>query len=153
VRFSAKFVVPILAASLVVPAVAQEADQQTRQQIEAAHMKWLEALNQGDVDAISMVYTPSTVQIDAFGRTMGVNSEFVQALHKKGITLSMPIDGVRALKGGQAAIAYGTFTSKYADPSVPSGQGNWVQVYERDGESWKIVAHASSRAALAAQMK
>jgi ketosteroid isomerase-like protein len=153
VRFSAKFVVPVLAASLVMPAAAQEADQQTRQQIEAAHVKWLEALNQGDVGAISMVYTPSTVQIDAFGRTIGVNSEFVQSLHKKGITLSMPIDGIRALKGGQAAIAYGTFTSKFADPGVPPGQGNWVQVYERDGDGWKIVAHASSRSALASQMK
>jgi hypothetical protein len=34
----------ILAVVLVVPAFAQEADQQTRQQIEAVHMKWLEAL-------------------------------------------------------------------------------------------------------------
>jgi hypothetical protein len=72
-------------------------DQQTRQQIEATHMKWLEALNQGDIDAIS---TPNTIQIDTFGRTVGVNSEFVQALHEKGIALSMPIDGVRALKAG-----------------------------------------------------
>jgi hypothetical protein len=152
-QFLTPFAVPVLAASLAIPAVAQEADQQTRQQIEAVHVKWLEALNQGDVGAVSTVYTPTTVQIDAFGRTMGINSEFVQALHKKGITLSMPIDGVRALKGGQTAIAYGTFTSKFADPNVPPGQGNWVQVYERDGEGWKIVAHASSRSALAAQMK
>ena len=61
----------------------------------------------------------------------------------------MPIDSVQVLKGGQAAIAYGTFTSKYADPNTPPGQGNWVQVFERDGQGWKIVAHASSRAALA----
>lgn len=83
----------------------------------------------------------------------GVKMEFVQGLHKKGIVLSMPIEVVRALKGGQAAMAYGTFTSKYADPSVPPGQGDWVQVFERDGDSWKIAAHASSRSALAAQMK
>jgi hypothetical protein len=153
VRFSATFIIAVLAANLVMPAAAQDADQQMRQQIEAVHVKWLEALNQGDVDAFSMVYTPSTVQIDAFGRTMGVNSELVQSLRKKGITISMPIDSVRALKGGQAAIAYGTFTSKFADPSVPPGQGNWVQVYERDGDGWKIVAHASSRSTLASQMK
>jgi hypothetical protein len=36
---------------------------------------------------------------------------------------------------------------------VPPGQGNWVQVFEREGDGWKIVAHASSRSALAAQMK
>jgi hypothetical protein len=67
--------------------------------------------------------------------------------------LSFPIDGVQALKGGQAAIAYGTFTSKYTDPNVPPGQGNWVQVFERDGDASKIRAYASSRAALAAQLK
>src|SRR4029077_8624837 len=87
---------------------------QMRQQIEAVHMKWLEALNEGDVDAFSTTYTPATVQIDAFGRTVGVNAEFVQGVQKKGIVLSMPIDGVQALKGGQAAIAYGTFTSARA---------------------------------------
>jgi hypothetical protein len=90
---------------------------------------------------------PATVQIDAFGRTLGVNPEFVKGLHKKGITLAMPIDSVQTLKGGQAAVAYGTFTSKYTDPNTPPGQGNWAQVFERDGQGWKIVAHASSRAA------
>jgi ketosteroid isomerase-like protein len=143
----------LAAACLVMPAVAQEDDQQMRQQVEAVHMKWLEALNNGDVDALSTTYTPATIQIDAFGRTVGVNAEFVQGVHKKGIVVSMPIDGVQALKGGQAAIAYGTFTSKYADPNVPPGQGNWVQVFQREGDGWKIVAHASSRSALAAQMK
>src|SRR4249920_74331 len=152
-RFSTTLAALALAACSVMPAFAQEADQQMRQQIEAVHMKWLEALNKDDVDAFSTTYTPATVQIDAFGRTVGVNAEFVQGVHKKGIVLSMPIDGVQALKGGQAAIAYGTFTSKFTDPNVPPGQGNWVQVFEREGDGWRIVAHASSRSALAAQMK
>ena len=152
-RFSTTLAALALVACSVMPAFAQEADQQIRQQIEAVHMKWLEALNKGDVDAFSTTYTRATVQIDAFGRTVGVNAEFVQGVHKKGIVLSMPIDGVQALKGGQAAIAYGTFTSKFTDPNVPPGQGNWVQVFERESDGWKIVAHASSRSALAAQMK
>lgn len=46
-----KVVVPVLAAGLVIPEFAQEADQQTRQQIEAVQMKWVEAVNTGDVDA------------------------------------------------------------------------------------------------------
>jgi hypothetical protein len=99
------------------------------------------------------LYTPSTIGVDAFGRTMGMNRELLQALHKRGITLSMPVDGVQALKGGQAAIAFGTFTSKYVDPNVPPGQGNWVQVFERDGNDWKIRVAASSRSALAAAIK
>lgn len=152
-RFATGFAALVLLAGQVISAPAEEADQQTRQQIEGVHMKWLEAMNKGDVDAVSTTYTPHTVQIDAFGRTSGVDPQFVQGLHKKGIVVSMPIEGVQALKGGQSAFAYGTFTSKYADPNVPPGQGNWVQVFERDGDTWKIVAHASSRAALAAQMK
>jgi ketosteroid isomerase-like protein len=149
----AKVVVPVLAAGLVIPAFAQEADQQTRQQIEAVQMKWVEAVNKGDVDALSTLYTPSTIGVDAFGRSMGINVELLQVVHKKGIALSAPIDGVQTLKGGQAAIAYGTFTTKYADPNMPPGQGNWVQVYERGDDGWKIRLYASSRSQLAAQIK
>ena len=152
-RFSTAFMAPVFAVALVMPAFAQEADRQTRQQIEAVHQRWVDAVNKGDADAASTLYTPSTVGVDAFGRTMGVNTELLQALHKRGITLSMPVDGVQALKGGQAAIAFGTFTSKYADPNVPPGQGNWVQVFERDGNEWKIRVSASSRSALAATIK
>ena len=76
---------------------------------------------------------PTAIGIDAFGRQLGADAKFVQALHSKGITVSFPIDSVQALKGGQAVIAYGTFTSKYTDPNVPPGQGNWIQVFERDG--------------------
>jgi ketosteroid isomerase-like protein len=151
-RLPSTFIVG-LAACLAMPALAADVDQQARQQIEAVHTRFVEAVNKGDVDALSAVYTPSTVQIDSFGRIIGVNPEFVQAVRKKGVTLNMPVDSVQALKGGQAAMAYGTFTSKFADPNVPPGQGNWIQVFEREGESWKIVAHVSSRAALAAQMK
>ena len=93
------------------------------------------------------------IGVDAFGRTIGPNPELLQVLHKRGITLSEPADGVQMLKGGQVAIAYGTFTSKYQDANVPPGEGNWVQVFERDGDGWKICATASSRSALAAKIK
>jgi ketosteroid isomerase-like protein len=153
-RLFAAFMVPVLVASLMADQVlAQELDQQTRQQIEAAHMKWVDAINTGDLDAFSSLYTPITIGVDAFGKQIGVNVELLQALHKNGITLSMPVEGVQALNGGQAAIAYGPFTSKYADPSVPPGQGNWVQVFEREGDAWKIRLVASSRSALAVKAK
>jgi hypothetical protein len=97
------------------------------------------------------MYTPSTIGVDAFGRQLGLNPEILQTLHKKGITLAMPVEGVQALDGGHAVIAYGPFTSRYADPNVPPGQGNWVQVFERDGDAWKLRIVASSRSTLAAQ--
>ena len=152
-RSTMRFAALVLFGGLATPASAEDIDQQTREQIEAVHMKWLDAINKGDVDALSTTVSPQTVQIDVFGRQNGVSAGFVQSQHRMGIVLSMPIEGVRALKGGQAAMAYGTFTAKYADPNVPPGQGNWFQVFEREDDGWKIVAHASSRSALAAQTK
>jgi hypothetical protein len=52
-RFSSAFMVPALAVGLAMPAVAQEVDQQSRQQIESVHTKFVEALNKGDVHAVS----------------------------------------------------------------------------------------------------
>jgi hypothetical protein len=152
-RFSIAFIVAALAAGLVMPAAAQEADQQMRQQIEAAHMKWVDALNKGDPDIVSTLIAPNSIAIDAFGMRVGVNTERTHAILKKGVTVSFPIDGIQALKGGQAAIAYGTFAAKFADPNVPPGQGNWMQVFERDGEAWTIRAYAASRTTLADQLK
>ena len=87
-------------------------------------MKWLEALNKDDVDPVSTVYTPSTVQIDAFGRAMSVNPKSVQAVHKKGIILTTPIDGAQALRGtSSAGIACGTFTSKVCRSECAAGTG------------------------------
>ena len=43
----------------------------------------VEALNKGDIDAFARTYTADTIQIDAFGRTTGINAEFIQALQKK----------------------------------------------------------------------
>jgi ketosteroid isomerase-like protein len=153
-RFQTALAVSVLTVLLAAaPASAQDVDTQTRHEIEAAHMRWVDALNGGDLDAFATLYTPSTIGVDAFGRQLGVNPEVLQTLHKKGITLTMPIEGVQALKGGPVVIAYGTFSSKYADPNVSPGQGNWVQVFERDGDIWKVRIVASSRSALAAQAK
>jgi ketosteroid isomerase-like protein len=153
-RVSAVLAVPAILVGLATgPAFAQAVDPQLRQQIEAVHTKWVDALNAGDLAAFATLYTPATIGVDAFGRQQGVNPDLLQALHRKGISISMPVEGVQALTGGQAAIAYGAFTTRYADPNLPVGQGNWVQVFERDGDAWKIRVVASSRSALAAQLK
>ena len=84
----------------------------------------VEALNKGDIDAFARTYTADTIQIDAFGRTTGINAEFIQALQKMGVVLS--IEGIRVLRGGETGLAHGTYTSKYADPNMTPGEGNWV---------------------------
>lgn len=153
-RFSTAVLAPVLSIGLIAPALAQELDQQTRQQIEAVHTKWVDAVNNGDANTLQTIVGPNAITIDVFGRTIGPPTlEFIQTLHKKGVTLSFPIDGIQPIKGDQAAVAYGTFTSKFTDPNIPPGQGNWIQVFERDGDSWKIRVYASSRSTLAAQVR
>jgi len=73
----ASFVALSALGGLTVPVAAQEAESQARRQIEAAHTQWVETLNKGDVNAFARTCTPETIRIDAFGRTMGVNAEFL----------------------------------------------------------------------------
>jgi len=95
----------------------------------------------------------NVISIDAFGRTMPSRiAELVEMVHKKGVMLSFPIEGIEPIKDG-TVVAYGSFTSKYTDPNIPPGQGNWVQVFERDGDSWKIRVYAASRSTLASQAR
>jgi ketosteroid isomerase-like protein len=145
-------IVPVLVIGLATPTLAQTADQQMRQQVEAVHMKWRDAVNKGDGEGLATVLAPNGFGIDAFGKLVGVEaaSERIKSIHKKGLVLTTMIDDVQPLKGGQVAVASGSFTSKFTDPSIPPGQGNWVQVYEREGDGWKIRVVASSRVTLPA---
>jgi ketosteroid isomerase-like protein len=142
-------VVPVLAIGLALPAVAQTADQQIRQQVESVHKKWVEAVNKGDAQSFAAVIAPNAISIDAFGKGKGPPSEeFIQGIRKRGISLSTTIDEVQSLQGGQAAIASGSFMSNYTDATIPPGKGNWLQIYEREGDGWKIRAYAASRVTL-----
>lgn len=60
-RFLTVFMAPVFAIVLVMPAFAQEADQQTRQQIEAVHQKWVDAVNKGDADAATALSTSGSM--------------------------------------------------------------------------------------------
>jgi ketosteroid isomerase-like protein len=128
------------------------ADQQIRQQVEAVHITWREAINKGDGQSAAGVFTPNGIAVDAYGKLGGVSqalSERVQAVHKRGLNLTTTIDEVvQPLSGGQVVLASGTFTATYTDINLPSGRGNWIQVYEREGEGWKIRASAIARVVL-----
>jgi ketosteroid isomerase-like protein len=142
-RFSTAVLTPLLSIGLIASALAQEVEQQTRQQIEAAHTKWIDAINSGDANTVLSLSAPNVISIDAFGRTMPSRiAELIEMVHKKGIMLSFPIEGIELIKDG-TVVAYGSFTSKYTDPNIPPGQGNWVQVFERDGDSWRQLENSS----------
>ena len=92
------------------------------------------------------------IGVDAFGRTIGPNPELLQALHKRGITLSEPADGVQSQRRSSGDCLRYLYIKIPGCQRAP-GRGNWVQVFERDGDGWKICATASSRSALAAKIK
>jgi hypothetical protein len=100
-RFSTAVLAPVLSIGLIAPALAQELDQQTRQQIEAIHTKWIDAINSGDAKTVMALSAPNVISIDAFGRTMPSRiAELVEMVHKKGVMLSFPIEGIEPIKDG-----------------------------------------------------
>jgi len=50
-------------------AKAQQADNQTKQAIEAIVAKWTQAVNQGDSKTASSLFTSDAFSIDVYGRT------------------------------------------------------------------------------------
>jgi ketosteroid isomerase-like protein len=101
-QFSTAVLAPVLSIGLIAPALAQEVDQQTRQQIEAVHTKWIDAINSGDANAVLALSAPNVISIDAFGRTMPSRiAEQVEMMHKKGVILGFPIEGIELIKTGQ----------------------------------------------------
>src|SRR5262249_22575580 len=58
-----------LTAAVASPAVAQQADSQTKQAVEGIVAKWTQAVNQGDSSAASSLFTADSFTIDVYGKT------------------------------------------------------------------------------------
>src|SRR5260221_11634719 len=74
-----------LAVSPAVPAIAQEqntVDSEVRQQIEAVHMKFVEAQNKGDAAAIAALFTQDAIQV-WYGLSEGGLASGQQAIEKR----------------------------------------------------------------------
>jgi uncharacterized protein (TIGR02246 family) len=133
-------------------AKAQQADNQTKQAIEAIVAKWTQAVNQGDSKTASSLFTSDAFNIDVYGRTSGAQrGELTKKVHEMGIDLTNKVDDVRSLASGQALLASGTFTVSYSNnPNVKPGDtitGNWMRVLVKEGSDWKIAAQNLTRQA------
>ncbi|SPP96486.1 exported protein of unknown function [Bradyrhizobium vignae] len=131
---------------------AQQADNQTKQAIEAMVMKWTQAVNQGDDKTASSFFTSDAFGIDVYGRTSGAQmGELTKKVHEMGIDLTNKVDDVRSLASGQALLASGTFTVSYSNnPNLKPGDtitGNWMRVLVKEGSDWKIAAQSLTRQA------
>ena len=58
-----------LTATVASTAIAQQADNQTKQAIEGIVAKWTQAVNQGDSKTASSLFTSDAFSIDVYGRT------------------------------------------------------------------------------------
>jgi uncharacterized protein (TIGR02246 family) len=140
-----------LAAAMASTAMAQQADNQTKQAIEGIVAKWTQAVNQGDSQTASSFFAPDAFTIDVYGKTSAQTGDLTKKVHDMGIDLTNKVDEVRVLAPGQALLANGTFTVSYSkNPNVKPGDtltGNWMRVLVKEGSDWKIAAQSLTRQA------
>lgn len=133
-------------------AKAQQADNQTKQAIEAIVAKWTQAINQGDSQTASSVFTSDGFEMSVYGKAAGAQmGEQTKKVHEMGIDLTSKVDDVHSLASGQAVLASGTFSVRYSNnPNVKPGEtltGNWMRVLVKEGSDWKIAAQSLTRQA------
>ena len=146
-----------LIGTIVAPACAQPAggaaEQKLRQEIEAVFTDWLAVFNKGDGKAAAAFFLPGAPAINLGGVVAGDSPEYVNRVaqqHQRNVTTTATIERVQAT-GTTAAYATGSYTATFGQGNQPPLQGNWLQIYERRGDAWKISASsfALARAARA----
>jgi ketosteroid isomerase-like protein len=159
----------IMAFALTGPAFAQQTDAQNRNQIEAllvtdsqnrnkieaVLVKWIDSLNKGDFQARIALQTADAIEITPFGKYTGSQiAESMEKVHKLGLTLTVRVDDIQLLPGGQWAIVSGPYTGSFANNSAASKvEGYQLWVLGQTGGDWKVRASSASRLAPSAPTK
>ena len=127
-----------LAVSPVVSAIAQErnaVDPEVRQQIEAVHMKFVEAQNKGDAAAIAALFAQDAVQV-WYGLSEGGLASGQQAIEKRykaTFAAPAPLDSkiIQMFPVGSDICAITEY-------KIMTWKGHAVTIYGRDADTWKI---------------
>jgi uncharacterized protein (TIGR02246 family) len=127
-----------LAIAFAVPALAQEqntVDPEVRQQIEAVHMKFVEAQNKRDAAAIAALFTEDAVQV-WYGLSEGGLASGQQAIEKRyrvDFSAPSPIESkiVQIYPIGNDICAITEY-------KIMTWKGHAVTIYGRDADTWKI---------------
>ena len=129
-----------LAVSPVVSAIALEqntVDPEVRQQIEAVHMKFVEAQNKGDAAAIAALFAQDAVQV-WYGLSEGGLASGQQAIEKRyRATFAAPSPSTVDSKIIQM-FPIGSDTGAITEYKVPTWKGHAVTIFARDADTWKI---------------
>jgi ketosteroid isomerase-like protein len=152
--------IPMLAVSFALPdfASAQQpnaADQKMRQQVESVVMQYVDAINKGNAQAYVALFAPNAIDINPYGKHTGAQlGENIERVHKMGLTLTVKVDDVEPIFGGQGAMATAPYTGNFANnPGTTQVQGNLMFVLERAGDGWKVKIQTASRLAPTAPAK
>ncbi len=144
----------LLIAGLAISAVAQQrqaaAPQDMRQEAQAVTTKYAEAVNKGDAKEASSLFSANGLSITPYGvsNSREKMEQTTQMVHKLGIHLTMNVEEVQPGFGGQGALANGAYSATYTNnPATPKVEGNFLQVFEREGDAWKIRALTFTRLA------
>ena len=122
-----------------VPALAQEqntVDPEVRQQIEAVHMKFVEAQNKRDAAAIAALFTEDAVQV-WYGLSEGGLASGQQAIEKRYATELASSPGEFVDKLARVCPA-GNEMCAISEGSWGLWKGYYVRIYVWDADSWKI---------------
>jgi uncharacterized protein (TIGR02246 family) len=126
------------AIGFVLPALAQEqntVDPEVRQQIEAVHMKFIEAQNKGDAAAIAALFTQDAVQV-WYGLSEGGLASGQQAIEKRyreTFAAPSPLDSKIV-----QIYPIGNDICVITEYKIMTWKGHAVTIYGRDADTWKI---------------
>jgi len=127
-----------LAVSPVVSAIAQEqntVDPEVRQQIEAVHMKFVEAQNKGDAAAIAALFTQDAVQV-WYGLSEGGLASGQQAIEKRyraTFAAPTPLDS-KIIQ----MFPVGSDICVITEYKIPTWKGHVITLFGREADDWKI---------------
>jgi len=127
-----------LAVSPVVSAIAQEqntVDPEVRQQIEAVHMKFVEAQNKGDAAAIAALFTQDAVQV-WYGLSEGGLASGQQAIEKRyraTFAAPTPLDS-KIIQ----MFPVGSDICVITEYKIPTWKGHVMTLFRREADDWKI---------------
>ena len=127
-----------LAISFALPTFTQEqsaVDPETRQDIEAVSMQFVDAYNEHDAAAIAALYTQDAVGVEDWtGGRLPVGRKAVETLFKQEFARSSsPV--VRKLV---QMYAFDDRITTISEWSVGPDHGHSVRIYVRDADTWKI---------------
>jgi len=122
----------VLAGMTVAPiAMAQQADAQMKQAVEAISAKWTESANRGDADA--SFFVPDAVHIDVYGEhNMSQGADVAKTAKRMGVSIATKVDDVKPLASGQLMLVTGTFDVSYTNnPTTKTAHGNWLRLLQK----------------------